>query len=88
MTIYTLIEDIDKDTRPASESDSVTEWVIKKRTIDAIHRLYHDCDMSVRDICHIYGIKYQASYQKLFYTLFGPKGQSHGGSRRSKSKFI
>ena len=86
MTFYTLIEDIDQDARPNYESDSVTEWKIKQITLAAIQRLYKDCDMTVRDICHVYGIEYQAEYQKLFYTLFGPKGHSHGGSRRAKSK--
>lgn len=88
MTFYHIIEDIDQDHRPVSESDSVTEWVIKKKTLAAIKRLYHECDMSVRDICHVYDIEYKAEYQKLFYTLFGPKGHSHGGSRRTKSQFL
>jgi hypothetical protein len=86
MTIYQIIEDLDQDNRPASESDSVTEWQIKKKTLIAIRRLYHELDLTARDICYIYGIDYYPGINKLFYKVFGPKGKGHGGSRRGASK--
>jgi|DEB0MinimDraft_6_1074348.scaffolds.fasta_scaffold57600_1 hypothetical protein len=86
MTIYSIIEDIDQDNRTVQDSDSVTEWTIKQKTIAAIKRLYHDADFTVRDICTVYGIEYKPEYQKLFFKLFGSKGKGHGGARRSNSK--
>ncbi len=87
LKFHQIIEDVDQDSRPVYEPDSITEWVLKKKTMQAIHRLYHDLDLTVRDICHLYGFEYKSEYQKLFYKIFGPKGKSHGGSRRAKSKF-
>lgn len=86
MTIYSIIENIDQK-KNRYDSDSVTEFVLKRKTLSAIHRLYHDLDLTVRDICYLYDFEYHPGYQKLFYQVFGPKGKRHGGRRRGNSKF-
>lgn len=86
MTVYQLIENVDQR-KSRNENDSVIEFVLKRKTIKAIGRLYHDLDLTVRDICHLYDFEYKAEYQKLFYKLYGPKNQGHGGSRKGKSIF-
>ena len=77
-----MIEAGKHETFPEPYSDSVSEFELKAKIIESCRRMYQQFDMTAREICHIYGAEFKPSYNKLFYSLFGPKGKGHGGARR------
>lgn len=77
---YTPLEEFIKS---IPDENSPAERV-KKATLKALETLYKDKGFTVREICDMYGAKYNNNVQKMFFRLFGAKGCGLGGDRRSK----
>lgn len=89
MNILPFNEKLDKAIPlPYDASDSVNEFELKEKIIHACKVLYTDFDMSVRDICNVFGCEYNPELQKVFYRLCGSKNKGVGGNRPNRKKVL